>query len=64
MNPTLGTINHYRVPNYCNQTDIINDFGLAAYYYQLERKVEMIKRRIGTFQLYKKGEKADNEGSN
>ena len=64
MNPTLGTINHYRVPNYCNQTDIINDFGLAPYYYQLERKVEMIKRRIGTFHLYKKAKKADNEESN
>ena len=30
MNPTLGTINHYRVPNNCNQCEIINDFGLSA----------------------------------
>ena len=47
MNPTLGTINHYRVPNNCNQSEIINDFGLMPHYHQLERKVEMVKRKIG-----------------
>ena len=47
MDPTLGTINHYRVPNTCKQSEIINDFGLMPYYHQLERKVEVIKHRIG-----------------
>ena len=60
MDPTLGTINHYRVPNTCKQSEIINDFGLMLYYHQLERKVEAIKHRIGTFQLYKKPKKVYN----